>query len=198
MIRLYLVPVEYNAYATGPKYFAWKYDPDPPGITVDRLSNQYYGFHPWALAMAQGISQADHDFLVLRSDVYVYPELDQLDNTIAPGDEIGTFYESLNIPTDWMTPSQTYREFLRQTMGMFTFHNRYEAKSQGHSIFENNDLNTQYRQMTTEEQGWFNETVASFGYDPAIINPNSKLRQMLKQAGDLFASWNFALGGIDI
>lgn len=198
MNRLYLVPVEENGNARGPKYFTWKYDPDPPGIATTRLSNQYYGFHPWTLTMAQGISQADHDYLAVQPDVYVYPPLDQLDEPILGTDNIDAFYESINIPTDWMTASNTYREFLRQTMGMFMFHNRYEFKSQGHSLFEGGDLSTRYRQLTTQEQGWFDETLLSFGYDPALINPNNTLRQMLKQASDIFAGYNFTLGGIEI
>lgn len=203
MDRLYLVPVERvtrpdGNYANGPKYFRWKYDPDPPGIVVDRLSNQYFGFHPWTLTMAQGISQADHDFLALQVDVYVYPLLDQLDDSIAPTDDIDTFYEAINIPTDWMTPANTYREFLRQTMGMFTFHNRYEFKSGGHSLFEGGGLDTRLRQLSAEEEEWFYQTAESFGIDRSQINRQNQLRQLLKQASDLFASWDFALGGITI
>jgi hypothetical protein len=66
--RLYLVPVErvgsppqYDG--TGPKYFDWALDPDPPGITADRLKVQTYGFHPWILVLARGIDVADHTFL---------------------------------------------------------------------------------------------------------------------------------------
>lgn len=202
MDRLYLVPVETvsqpGGIARGPKYFVWKYDPDPPGIVTNRLSNQYYGGHPWTLTMAQGISQTDHDFLELQSDVYVYPPLDQLDVAIPGTDSIDTFYEGLNIPTDWMTASNTYREFLRQTMGMFSFHNKYEAISNGHSLFETHDLSTRYRDFTTEEQGWFDATLASYGYDPGIINENNTLRQMLKQAGDIFINHPYRLGDISI
>jgi hypothetical protein len=305
--RLYLVPVERvgsppNYDASGPKYFAWRYDPDPPGITVaGTLGYQFYGFHPWVLVVAGGISDVDHNFLSTQSDVYVYPEITpgpeagnfriaessneiwlskedrngvstqpffnsltdisvitftseldsdfieyevfakqenigrdyysilaresaraggfadaenvsvdgvplrfdaatrlmpNLDQSIPGNDPIDTFYEDINIPTDWLGPANTYREFLRQTMGMFVFHNRYEFKSDGRSLFENADLSTRFRDLTAQEQVWFNETVLSFGYDPSFININNTLRQLLKQAGDLFASWRFELGGI--
>jgi hypothetical protein len=311
--RLYLVPVErvgsppqYDG--TGPKYFDWALDPDPPGITADRLKVQTYGFHPWILVLARGIDVADHTFLSSQSDVYVYPEvtpgpgqggigqsaeqpktlwfskqdrngadtqpfldaltdIDQIviasesdgdsligdfllyrqdtaldgyyevwidiptwsggladgENVLVNGtlemtfDDSGTltpnldasipppgqdnlrdFYETINIPTDWLGPANTYRDFLRQQMGMFQFHNRYQGISGGKSLFENADLSTRYNELTAQQQVWFDLTVASFGIDPSVINPNAQLRQLLKQAGDFFANSEFKFGGIPI
>ena len=317
--RLYLVPtITYtNPASIRPKYF---YDPaDRNNMLINPTGGtgfQYYGFHPYALAMAVGISDADHAILDAASDVYVYPDispgpaegyvrwdqvdvtevhrlwinktdrnsvnrtsalaaiqpsgdddnptlvtiasesnsdnvvyevwgtvelgdyfeyvvwysshsgdlaadenveinslypyqfdaktdsLQSLDVSIPGNDPIDTFYEGINIPTDWLGPANTYREFLRQTMGMFMFHNRYEAiaareTGQNHSLFDNGqDLSTRYRDLTVQEQGWFDATLTSFGIDPGIVNPNNTFRQMLKAASDYFADHPFSLGGI--
>jgi hypothetical protein len=73
------------------------------------------------LVLAQGISAADHAFLGAQTDVYVYPELDNLDQPISDHTTLRDFHENMNIPANWSTPSHTYREFLRKMMGMFMF-----------------------------------------------------------------------------
>lgn len=310
--RLYLVPAEHSLSpdAYGPKYFSWQFDIDPPGIDAVKKQYQHYGFHPYVLVMAQGISDADHAFVSAQPDVYTYPDLtpgpaaggvryslsggspvvqinkldrngvdrsaelgaiipsgddenptimslaseansdfadyevwgtidrdtyfeyridlsasqgafsngeniqldsaypyefdtkvktdENLDVAIPGADPIDTFYEGLNIPTDWMTPSTTYREFLRQTMAMFTINSKYGVISQGHNLFSTYDLSTRYNELTAQEQAWFDATIQSFGYDPSIINPNATFRQMLKAASDELSFMSFQMGDIVI
>jgi len=199
MIRLYLVPVEtvtigdmeYN----GMKYFDWRFDPDPPGIEGPTACI-YYGYHPYVLVLALDILQADHDALLTYPDVFVFPPLDQLDQAINPVDNIDVFFEGIDLPTDWMTPSTTYREFIKRTICIFLFCQRYRGISQGHDLFENVDLDDKYNDLTIEEQGWFDETVISYGYDPALILPNMKFRQMLKTASDWMDARTVYIGGI--
>jgi hypothetical protein len=47
-----------------------------------------------------------------------------LDVSISPGDDLDTFFEGIGVPTDWLTPANTYLEFLRQTAAMFQFNQR--------------------------------------------------------------------------
>jgi hypothetical protein len=51
--------------------------------------------------------------------------------------------------------------------------------------------------MTTQEQVWFLATVESFGYDPAIVNTNSQLRLLVRQAGNYWAGLPFYMGGLE-
>lgn len=200
MIRLYLVPVEtvvindmeYN----GMKYFNWKYDPDPPGIETPSACI-YYGYHPFVLVLAKDISQADHDMLLTYPDVYVFPELDQLDQKIPPQDNIDDFFEAIDLPTDWANPNTTYIEFLRRTVSIFLFCQRYRGISQGNDMFENVGLDDRYNDFTAQEQAWFDATVDSYGFDSGLILPNMKLRQMLKQASDWMDERVFYIGGVE-
>ena len=79
---------------------------------------------------------------------------------------------------------------------MFQFNQRYNGISGGHSIFENATLETRLRQMTAEEQAWFLATVESFGFDPALVDLNAKLRLLVRQAGDYWIGQSFYLGGM--
>ena len=204
MIKLYLLPIEEvpdpgsGKPNRGPKYFRWSYDPDPPGID-SRVALMDYGFTPYALILAKNITQVDHDALILNADVFAFP--DDLDGPVNdPG--VDTFFEGINLPTDWLTPATSWRELLRQTAGMFQFNQRYggiAAHETGelHSMFDNADLGTRLRQMTAQEQSWFMATVDSFGYDSSQINHNSQLRLLVKQAGSYWEGQSFKMGGFE-
>ena len=187
----YLLPiVVHDGKYRGPKYFEWRF-----GSGIDcKWSMMDYGFVPSALVLAHDIIQVDHDAMVLNSDVFAFPE--NLDGPVNdPG--IDAFFEDINIPTDWLTPATTYRELLRQTSGMFQFNQRYSGISNGGSIFDNANLDIRLRQMTAQEQTWFLETVESFGFDSALVNTNSKLRQLVKQAGSYWEGQTFVMGGYE-
>ncbi len=127
MTKVYLAPVEIVIGDDGspnraPKYiYVASLDPRP-GLNIGPYFMSDYGFVDAALIVAHNISQAGHDALVLNADVFAFP--DDLDTKVTdPG--IDQFFESLHIPTDWLTPATDYRELLRQTFGMFQFNQRY-------------------------------------------------------------------------
>lgn len=189
------MPVETIDNGRGPKYFSWFDSPD--GIS-SRWSMMDYGFMPNALVLAHDISQADHDALILNSDVYSFQ--DNLDQAVTDP-TIDVFFEAINIPTDWLTPATTYLELLRQAAGMFQFNQRYGGiaaaeTNELHSIFDNADLSTRLRQMTAQEQAWFLAAVDSFGFDSSLVNDNNTLRQLVKFAGDIWENTPFIMGGV--
>jgi hypothetical protein len=141
------------------------------------------------------ISQAEHDFLAAQSDVYAISPAD-LDSAIQGVQEARDFFEAMQIPAQWLTPSNTYRELLRQLAGVFQFSQRYHGRA-GEALLSSVGLDTKYKDFPLEVQGWFDWTVSSFGIDPAIIKPNSTLRQMMKSAGDYLANMPFQDGGWD-
>ena len=202
MQRFYLVPVEIRANKRGPKYFGnWggsPSDPDPAGIDC-QWGMMDYGFIPSALVLAKNITQVDHDALILNSDVYSFPEI-----LSGPVNDLSvdTFFEDINIPTDWLTPATTWLELLRQLAGMFLFNQRYggiaaEQTGELHSIFDTADLDTRLRQMTDQEQSWFLAAVDSFGFDSSQINDNSQLRLLVKQAGTFWEGQPIYMGGVE-
>ncbi len=198
MQKFYLIPIEIVSQgagqeARGPKYFAWRFDPDPPGINC-RWNMMDYGLTPYAMLLAHDITQADHDALMLNPDVYAFP--DTLDAPVSDP-AIDTFFEAIYLPTDWLTPATTYRELLRQVAGMMQFNQRYSGISGGHSIFEAATLQTRLNQMTAQERTWFLATVQSFGYDRALVPLNARLRQLVKSAGNYWVGQPFYMGGFE-
>ena len=193
-MKFYLIPIESvtvgETTMRGPKYFKW--GGNPAGITC-RWSMMDYGFVPSALLLAHDISDIDHAALILNADVFAFP--DNLDAPVVPN-SVTTFFAAINLPTDWLVSSTTYRELLRQVAGMMQFNQRYGGISGGHSIFENATLSTRLRQMTVQEQAWFLATVDSFGYDSSTISTNSQLSLLVKQAANYWSGQSFIMGGI--
>ncbi len=191
--RLYILPIEQVGSQRGPKYFRWRYDPDPPGIAC-AWAMMDYGFLPYALLYAIDIQPIDDTFISSQADVYAWP-LD-LSPSISDRSRIDTFFEGIGVPTDWLTASNTYLQFLRQMAGLFQFNQRYGTISGGQSLLGNGiTLETRWGSLTDQQQDWFNQTVTSFGYT-YTVSGNPKLRTLAKQAGDLWGSQPFYLGGI--
>ena len=154
-----------------------------------------YGFLPYALLLAIDIAPADDTFLSAQADVYAWPLV--LTPAISDRTAINTFFEAINIPTDWLTASNTYLEFLRQMAGLFQFNQRYGTISGANQSLLGNGvtLETRWGQLSAQQQTWFNQTITSFGYI-YTVSGNPKLRTLAKQAGDLWGSQPFYLGGI--
>ena len=198
MQRFYIVPVDWRVIdgqnIAKPKYFNTRFTNDPGDVTSP-AAFMSYGFAPYYLVLGKEISVADDAMLVSKSDVYAFPLI--LDQSIAPQDNLDEYFEVIGIPTDWLTPANTYIEFLRQTAAMFQFHQRYHGISGHDLIADVGGLETRYRDWSTETQAWFDETVERFGWDSGAINSNSRLRQLLKQVGDLWGDKPFMMGGIE-
>lgn len=198
MQRLYLVPIVTVGNTRGPAYFSFGIPPGP-GI-VCQWSLMDYGFMPSGLLLAQNITEADDASLRSHADVYAFPAValpSGLNVAIPSNNGIQAFCETINVPTDWTTASTTYLQLLRMLAGVFQFAQRYAGLSGGQPLLAAGvTLATRYRNLTAQQQQWFTATVTSFGYSASILNPNSTLRQMLKQAGDAWGAQPFYLGGV--
>ena len=194
-VRLYIVPSEVydpgnGTVYYGPLYFKWRFSTGD----LPRISQVDYGFTDGFIVLAE-LTQAQHDWLIVQPGAFAFPDPVDLDSSIDPGDVDGlrAVFEGFNIPTDWLTPSNTYRELLRGTYGIFRFAQRYRyiATQNGAPtdtyLFSSVNLDTKYREFSSEMQAWFSLTAASFGLDPGFIKPNNNIRQMLKAAGDYLA-----------
>lgn len=188
--NFYLVPVEIVGSARGPEYFDWRFDPDLDSITA-RHSQADYGFLPNMLLVAFDMTLADHTAVCLNLDVYCFP--DDLDQPITDP-TIDVFFEGLNIPTNWLTPSTTYRELLRSTMGMFQYNQRFSAQC-SHSLLGEGGytLDDRWNNLTAQDQTCFDAVSASFGL-PAVSG-NPLLRSLVKRVDAYWQSQTFFLGG---
>lgn len=201
MHRLYIVPSEsYNpgtgVVYYGPLYFAWRFGSG----TLAYTGLKKYGFVNGYLVAAE-LEQADHDWLLTQPNVYVFPEYANIDNPIPPQDDLHDVFETFHVPTDWLTPSSTYREFIQQTNGIFEFGGRYQAIAGQNGappqteLWDVLTLDTKYSAFPADVKVWFNLTLESFGFNPALILPNMTMRQMLKTASDQIKT-PLTIGGV--
>lgn len=198
--KLYLMPIERvitpETEYRGPLYFCWRFTQNPD--CIDTLwSPLDYGFIDEVLVYAPDIGLADNTFLLAQADVYVF-DLALLDSPVVDKAILLPMFEGVNIPVDWVTPSTTYRELFRNMAGLFSFNQRYESISGGGSLFGNGiTLETRWNELTTQQQQWFNETIASFGFGFTVTG-NPKLRVLARQASSLWETTPFTLGTLTI
>jgi hypothetical protein len=192
MDRLYIVPSmtvpNGNGFAHGPVYFEWRF-----GTGYTAIQFQDYGFVNAYIVLAN-LSLEDHTALMANTDVFVYPE--NLDDKISQQDmaDLRTIFESFNVPADWLTASNTYRELLQQFNGIISFANRYAVIAgefgfpPGTWLFNDIDLDTQYSAFPQDVKAIFDATLESFEDERGVtfpsILPNMTVRQMLKAASD--------------
>ena len=134
--------------------------------------------------------------------MYAFP--DNLDVAITDRATIDTFFESINLPTNWLTPSTTYRELLRYTAGMFQFNQRYAGIAaaeigETRSVFDGGrTLESNWNNLSAQEKAWFNAAIKSFVPSAPDVTGNPKLRTLAKQAGDLWGAAPFIFGGVEL
>jgi hypothetical protein len=204
MTRAYLLPiVEVNderGHIRVPGYINDDYDIVVGGLDY-RASMMDYGIAGLnAFVVVHNITDLDHQWLIDHSDVYAFPPLDSLDVAIAPQDTLGAFCENIGIPTDWLTPANTYLEFLRQFKGMLVVSKKYglivaeETGTLHDLLVDTGGLDTRYLTWDAQVQDWFDATLVALGFNPVVGNP--QLRQLMKQASDVWANQSFKHGGI--
>jgi len=190
-VDFFLTPVEQVGIYRGPSYFQWRFG---TGTITANWSAMDYGFLSTMLILSKDIAPTDKSFLEAQSDVYTFPS--DLDTPVTDP-AIDTFFEGLHIPTDWLTPSTTYRELLRQLAGMFAFNQRYGGISGGESVFgQGVTLETRWNSLTAQQQAWFIVTLESFGWASGVPG-NQKLRSLVKSAGSIWDGTPFVLGGVE-
>ena len=205
MQRLYLVPTEFYDPGTGvvyygPKYFHFQFPAYSSTGTLSFLGKHHYSFINCYVVLAD-LTTGEHDALVLNIDVFVYPV--NVDENISPPDiaPLQALFEGFNIPTNWLTASNTYRELIQQVWGIMLFAGRYALLAgelgypQGTFLFSEVALDTQYSAFPITTKTTFDATLVDHGFDPGIILPNMTMRQMLKTASDQIKS-PMPIGGV--
>lgn len=184
MIRFYLLPIERNAAGTsrGPKYFAWRYDPDPPGLS-SQWSMKDYGSIDMAI-LAADITQADHDALILNADVYAFPADLSASMTLTNRQAMNTYLEAHALPGDWLSPTDTFKSAARTITGMMLYNQRVCAiLGYPTDPYAGLTLNTQYRNIANPLHDALSQAASELGYAWNVAN-NDQVRKILKLMAD--------------
>lgn len=195
--RFYILPIESNSNARGPKYFAWKFDPDPPGIKC-RWSAMDYGLMPVMLLLAHDISVENHTALAANGDVISVPE--NIDQSISAGaiNQVKGALDTLNIPSDWVTTAYTYRQILRMVAGLFQFAQRLHGLFGERVLASGVTLESTIASLPAPVVLKLRAAAQSFGWDTSAIVGDWKLRRVLKYLADQWGEQVFYLGGYEL
>lgn len=185
-LRLYLLPIEEtfraNGSLRGPKYFAYKGDPDPPALMIGvDWQMMDFGLEPTALLCAN-LSAGEHATLNANADVTAIPlNLDAL-----LGANLATVQaalESLHIPADALTSGTTYRQVVRGVIAIFLVAQRFNGRvgANGRLFPAGITLSTTLGDLSANVRGELKLAAEDLGFDYAGLTVASTLREVLKK-----------------
>lgn len=197
MIRFYILPIELNGTARGPKYLNWRYDPDPPALVTCSWGLMDYGLINAAL-VAANVTQEQHEALAAEIDVAAAPlNIDQLIGAPAIP-QIQAIMEQLRIPAEWMDITYTYRQILRMIAGLFQFAQRHHGLHREPLIDSTAQLDLRWNQVPGDRQARILATADSLGYDYSAIENTWLIRRILKHLADQWGTRPFYIGGTEL
>lgn len=170
-----------------------KYVDDDPGI---RWAMMDYGFEPSCLVAADVDTATD---LLLGAQVDVRRIPDDLDQTLgAQQVAVASALEALNIPSQWLTGSLTYRQVLRIVAGIFALLQRFPAITRNaNRLFGGAvTLDTQFNQLSLATRQALRDTATDLKLDTSGFTSTSTLHEILRGVGQQYSQRAFVLGGI--
>lgn len=178
MIRFYLVPVEVDPISgrRGPKYLAYRGDPDPPALVSSGWQARDYGSSQLML-VATDASDVDDAALVSQPDVTKFA--DNLDTVL--GARLATMQaalETLNLPAQMLTAATTDRQVIRGIMAIFAVAQCMQGKN--FNIFAGGvTLATTMGSLAAAPRTALQDCAATLGFDISTITLASTVRQVL-------------------
>lgn len=186
-IRFYVVPKIGDgltpATAFRPKYIS---DLGSPYSAID------YGLENTFLVGVE-VTAAQNTTLSANIDVIAIPaDVDSAIGLTALS-TVKSRLESLNVPSDWVTQTHTYRDVIRLVGKLFQYMQRFHAR-QLRVFFESGiTLDTRVNQLTAAQRTAMNDAAVSLGLDTSVVTNTMTLRQALRLLGQQMPS--FVLAG---
>jgi hypothetical protein len=194
-IRYYVLPIERSTDGNGrgPKYFEWRRDPDPPGLTSP-WSMIDYGLIDQAVLVSD-ITDPDRTSLVAQADVYEFPLDLDANMTQQQQSTLTTFLETKVIPAQWLSGTQTFRSVLRTITGVFLYIQRISGiLGVDPMTISGVTLNTQYRNLPADFSAALSQAASDLDYDFSGVRNNTTLRNILKSMADQWGARPIYMG----
>jgi len=197
-VLFYIIPVmlvisggtEYR----GPSYLLWRFNED--GLDVRWSMRDYGGIGETTMIVCVEATAEQHAWLAAQAGVFAIPA--DLDATPSPA-ELAAFeahLETISIPSDWITPSDTWRTALRTVLGMFATAGKY-AVITGESILDSGiALNTQFRNYPQYVQDALAQIAINKGYPWEEVKDNWTTRILFKWFADQWPGDSFPFGSL--
>lgn len=188
-VRFYIEPLERNAAGNqrGPKYFNWRFDPDPPALVTTTWSILDYGDIDRCVICAE-MSTAQHNALVANADVLALPANLDSTYTVATRNAARTFLEQYNIPAGWISTGMTYRISLRIVSALFLYMQRVSTII-GHSLtLPDGWLDLTVSQIPAEIRDAMAQAASEQGFDYSSVTGSTTVRAVLKVMADAWGA----------
>jgi len=179
VIQYFFVPVQVVGNYRGPSYLKWRFNPD--GLDVP-WSCKDYGSINSVMVCAVNAEPADLAFLSAQEGVYTWPTA--LDENLPQAERsaVTAYLEAQFVPANWISPSDTRRTALRTITGMYLFMQRLTTVG-GNPLEWGITLNTQFRDLTVEQQMALEDAAITLGYVWDVA-ANDTIRNILKAMAD--------------
>ena len=176
MIRFYLLPIERFGMYSGPKYFTWRYDPDPPGI--DALwSLKSYGVLDMGL-LCGDVMPEQNGWLVTNYDIFGFPP--GLDDRLFPVEQkrLLRICKKGLIPTTWLEGELTIKIILRTLAAIFDYTEKLCRQGGDPRAWPAN-LNTEWHELSSRQKDWIKQAAYACGYCKEFIKVHTTLEEIL-------------------
>lgn len=194
LLPVVTIPLDDGNISLAPKYL--KTLRNPAGYPC-RFAASRYGRDDIWLVRVMDISDPDLASLSAQPDVYTFPVDQSLDSPFSDRSQANAFFESFRIPTDWTTPSTTYREFLRSLVNMAKITQRFFGYTQT-ELFNLYDLSARFRDLDANSQIALRLAIESLAGQAVTINQNNTLRQLMRSGSNLLQNIPTTLGDITL
>jgi len=189
VIQYFMIPTQQIGNYRGPSYLKWRFNPE--GLDVLWSCKDYGSIN--IMVCAVDADQADLDTLAAQPDVYAWPTA--LDENLPQAERsaVTDYLEAVFVPANWISPSDTRRSALRTITGMFLYMQRLTALSGESPLDWGITLNTQYRNLTLEQQAWLEQAALDLGYTWDVAD-NDTIRNVLKAMADAWGEQDIMFG----
>ena len=195
-VRWYLVAMAQVDNRRAPKYV--KSRVNPTGLAVP-WGAMDYGLMNVAVMWAD-VTTAQHNALVANADCKFAATNANLNNAIGAtaATNVRTILEQLQIPGTWVAGTDTWRQILRGTCGLFQFAQRLHGKFNVKLVPDGYSLDTTFGELPAAGRQFLIDTADELGIDRTGATAGVTLRQIYRAFGDAWGTKPILISGVNL
>ncbi len=195
-VRWYLVAMEQVGNSRAPKYV--KSRQQPSGLAVN-WGAMDYGLMDVAVMWAD-VTTAQHNALIANADCKFAATNANLNNAIGAGAAatVRNVLETLKIPGSWVQGTDTWRQILRGTCGLFQFAQRLHGKFGVKLVPDGYSLDTTWAELPQVGRDFLLATAIELGIDTSGATASVTLRQIYRVFGNAWGEKQILINGVEL
>jgi hypothetical protein len=195
-VRWYLIAMDQVDNRRAPKYVKSRLNPTGLAVPWGMMD---YGLMNVAVMWAN-VTTAQHNSLVANADCKFAATAANLDNAIgAPAaTNARAVLEALQIPGSWVQGTDTWRQILRGTCGLFLFAQRLHGKFNVELVPAGYTLDTTFGELPAAGRQFLLDTADELGIDRTGATASVTLRQIYRAFGNAWGTKPILIGGVTL